>query len=142
MKQIAMAHGGKLAVQIIRGILITAGCFCLYLRWDFRDTVKNTAPIDYRLVNQTQTFWRGSRYAINVLYNGRFHEVSVSRATSDSIDAGHKPLLYYNKLTSSIIYDYHVSLAIRVMVVVVVLLLLSLMWRGRAAIRGHLRLGN
>lgn len=137
-----MAHGGKLAAQIIRVILITVGCFCLYLRWDFRNTVKNTAPIDYRLVNQTQTFWRGSRYAINVLYNGRFHEVSVSRATSDSIDAGHMPLLYYNRLTSSIIYDYHVSLAIRVMVVVVVLSLLTLMWSGRGQGRNHPRLGS
>lgn len=107
--------------QIILGVLAFVS---LYLRYDFKTTIEKKAPVEYQFKSQSSSFWRGTNYKLSIVYNDINYLVSISRATSDSIDAGRVPVLYYNKLTSSIIYEYHVSLALKAFLIFCILFLM------------------
>lgn len=107
-------------------LIISSGLYLSYKR-----TIENKKPIDYSLVNQKQSYWRGTNYKIEIIYNNKRHLVSISREMSDSIDMAKIPKLYYNGLTSSIISNYHKSTALKLMSFLGILFFLSFLLKTK-----------
>ncbi|TWI85283.1 hypothetical protein IQ13_0442 [Lacibacter cauensis] len=119
-----MLFGARLTLLVC--IIVS---LCLYLT--YKRTIENENPIDYSLVSQKQSYWRGTNYKLEVIFNTRRHLVSISRAMSDSIDMAKMPKLYYNKFTSSIISNYHKSTALKVISILSILFFLSFLLKNK-----------
>ena len=112
-------------LQLARITLIVCILVCLTLYISYKQTIEKKDPIEYSLVNQTQSYWRGTNYKIYIFYNNKKQLVSISRKMSDYIDLGKMPKIYYNDFTTSVITDYHKSTALKVLSVLCILFFLS-----------------
>jgi len=115
----------KIMLRLARITLIVCIIVCLTLYISYKQTIEKKEPIEYSLVNQTESYWRGTNYKMYIVYNRKKYLVSISRKTSDSIDVGKMPKLYYNEFTTSIVNDYHKSTALKVLSVLFILFSLS-----------------
>lgn len=115
----------KIMLQLARITLIVCILVCLTLYISYKQTIEKKDPIEYSLVNQTQSYWRGTNYKIYIFYNNKKQLVSISRKMSDYIDLGKMPKIYYNDFTTSVITDYHKSTALKVLSVLCILFFLS-----------------
>jgi hypothetical protein len=126
-----MTNAYKKMLSFARITLVVCLIISVTLYFSYKRTIENEKPIAYSLVNQTQTFWRGTKYKLEVIYDGRKHVVSITRETSDAIDKGIMPNLYYHKLTSSVISTYHESTPLKLISVLGILFLLSFLLKAR-----------
>ncbi len=110
-------------------IILLISSLSLFL--SYKRTIENKKSIEYSLVNQTHTYWRGTNYKIDVIYNVRRHQVSISRRMSDSINLGKMSNLYYHEFTSSVISEHHQSMALKVISVLGILFFLSFLLKAR-----------
>lgn len=118
-------------LRFARIILIVCIIVCLTLYISYKHTIEKKEPIEYSLVNQTESYWRGTNYNMNIVYNRKKYLVSISRKMSDSIDVGKMPKLYYNEFTTSIVNDYHKSTALKVLSVLFILFSLSFLGKAK-----------
>jgi hypothetical protein len=115
----------KIMLRLARITLIVCIIVCLTLYISYKQTIERKEPIEYSLVNQTESYWRGTNYKMYIVYNRKKYLVSISRKMSDSIDVGKMPKLYYNEFTTSIVNNYHKSTALKVLSVLFILFSLS-----------------
>ncbi len=120
-----MVSGYSKMVLLARIAIVVCMFICLCKYVSYKLTIGKEKPIEYSMIKQTQTFWRGTNYKMLVDYNTERQLVSITRKMSDSIDIGEMPKLYYNEFTSSIISSYHPAMALNVLMVLVILFLLS-----------------
>lgn len=121
----------KIMLRLARITLIVCIIVCLTLYISYKQTIEKKEPIEYSLVNQTESYWRGTNYKMYIVYNRKKYLVSISRKMSDSIDVGKMPKLYYNEFTTSIVNDYHKSTALKVLSVLFILFSLSFLIKAK-----------
>lgn len=126
-----MTNAYKTKLSFARITLVVCLIISLSLYFSYKRTIENEKPIDYSLVNQTQTYWRGTNYNVDVIYDEKKYHVSISRKWADSIDMGIMPNLYYHKFTSSVISNYHKSAPLKVISVLGILVFLSFLMKAR-----------
>lgn len=122
-----MKYSTKITLLIFHSIFCIAFVISFVFYFTTSKSIKGSKPITYTVREQSQSRWRGAVYKLSISHAGREHTISVSRATSDSIDNGRLPSLYYNKTFDTVVYEYHLSLSLRVAFVIIVLFLLSLL---------------
>lgn len=115
----------KTMLWFARITFIVCMIVCLTLYISYKRTIEKKDPIEYSLVNQTQSYWRGTNYKMHIVYNNKKHLISISKKMSDSINVGKFPKLYYNDFTTSIVTDYHKSTALKVLSALCILVFLS-----------------
>ena len=118
-------------LRLARITLIVCIIVCLTLYISYKQTIEKKEPIEYSLVNQSESYWRGTNYKMYIVYNRKKYLVSISRKMSDSIDVGKMPKLYYNEFTTSIVNDYHKSTALKVLSVLFILFSLSFLIKAK-----------
>lgn len=121
----------KVMLRFARITLIVCIIVCLTLYISYKHTIEKKEPIEYSLVHQTESYWRGTNYKMNIVYNRKKYLVSISRKMSDSIDLGKMPKLYYNEFTTSIVNDYHKSTALKVLSVLFILFSFSFLGKAK-----------
>jgi len=121
----------KIMLRLARITLIVCIIVCLTLYISYKQTIEKKEPIEYSLVNQSESYWRGTNYKMYIVYNRKKYLVSISRKMSDSIDVGKMPKLYYNEFTTSIVNDYHKSTALKVLSVLFILFSLSFLIKAK-----------
>ncbi|HSC53815.1 MAG TPA: hypothetical protein VLC98_09350 [Phnomibacter sp.] len=126
-----MAVANKTMLFLAQITLVVCMIICLSFYVSYKRTIENEKPIEYSLMSQTQSYWRGTNYKMAVFYNRENHLVSISGKMSDSIALGKMPSLYYNDFTSSVISDYHRSMALKVLSVLGILAFLSFLLKTR-----------
>jgi hypothetical protein len=120
-----MTKATKTTLLIFRSILCIAVVLSLVFYFTTQSSINESKPITYTVKGESQSNWRGTVYKLSISYANRDHTIPVSRATSDSIDNDRLPLLYYNNMFDTVVYDYHLSLSLRVAFVIAILFSIS-----------------
>lgn len=128
-----MGYRKNKILLLVRVVLIALASFCCISYFTSKKIIETKSPVDYTFISQSQSFWRGTSYKISIIYNQEKYNVAVSRETSDSIKVGIMPSLYYDDLSSSIIYEYHLLMMLRVLFALLILFVLTFLPKKRSS---------
>jgi hypothetical protein len=131
-KPVLMEKSIRTALLLFCTILILSALLSLTCYFTTQNRIEKSNPNTYTVVGQNQSNWRGTVYKLSINYDNQVRSIPISRATSDSVDAGNFPELYYNKTFDAVVYEYHLELSIRVFVVLSVLFLILFLIKQQA----------
>lgn len=114
-----------LVLWFARAVLVFCLTICFLFYRSYKLVIEKGQSIEYVLVGQHESFWRGTNHKVRVVFLGKEQTVSISKDMADSLAIGKKPPLFYNHFSSSVISGYHKAMALRVLVILGILLCLS-----------------
>ena len=126
-----MKNVDKTFLLILRCILFISIIVSLIFYFTTRKNIQKSTSIVYTVNRQSRSNWRGTAYRLSINYANKEQTITISRATSDSIEKGKLPLLYYNGTFDTAVYDFHLEFSLRIAIVFTILLCISLLLKPK-----------